>query len=139
MTPNSVTYKQASAALTKLKSEFPFLNEVSCMPLQQSLRHQQRAFVNLAPEASAVPKIKKKTDRQSAEYTKSAFKCEDGVLRVSKLGRLAIVWSRRFQGQPSTIHVSKNSAGRYHVRLRVDAPLQEMSAATGEIGLDLGL
>jgi putative transposase len=134
-----MTYTQASATLSKLKIEFPFLNEVSCVPLQQSLRHQQRAFVNLAEKRAKFPKFKKKTDRQSAEYTKSAFQYEDGVLRVAKLGRLAIVWSRRFQGEPSTIHLSKNSAGRYHVSFRVNAPLQEMSAATGEIGLDLGL
>jgi hypothetical protein len=51
---------QASATLTKLKIAFPFLNEVSCEPLQQSLRHQQRALRNLAPEASEVPKIQEK-------------------------------------------------------------------------------
>jgi len=52
--------------LTKLKIEFPFLNEVSCVPLQQSLRHQQRAFRNLAPEASEVPKIQEKDARGTA-------------------------------------------------------------------------
>jgi putative transposase len=56
--------KIARVTLTKLKIEFPFLSEVSCVPLQQSLRHQQRAFRNLAPEASEVPKIQEK-DRPS--------------------------------------------------------------------------
>lgn len=134
-----MTYGQASAALTKLKTEFPFLNEVSCVPLQQSLRHQQRAFVNLAQKRATFPTFKKKTDRQSAEYSKSGFKYEDGNLTVAKLGLLNVVWSRRFQGEPTTIHISKTAAGRYSVSLRVDAPLKEMPVATGEVGLDLGL
>src|SRR5271169_42831 len=125
-----MTYGQASAALTKLKTEFPFLNEVSCVPLQQSLRHQQRAFVNLAQKRPTFPTFKKKTDRQSAEYTKSGFTYEDGNLTVAKLGLLNVVWSRRFQGEPTTNHIDKTAAGRYYVSLRVDAPLKEMPVAT---------
>jgi Probable transposase. len=36
-----ITYNQTSGWLTKWKQqeEFKFLNEVSCVPLQQSLRH----------------------------------------------------------------------------------------------------
>lgn len=41
-----IGYTAASAQLTALKKEpdRAFLNEVSCVPLQQSLRHQQQAF-----------------------------------------------------------------------------------------------
>lgn len=41
-----VGYVQASARLTAIKKqpELAFLNEVSCVPLQQCLRHQQAAW-----------------------------------------------------------------------------------------------
>ncbi|SEJ63081.1 Probable transposase, partial [Azotobacter beijerinckii] len=41
-------YPQASARLTAIKKlpETAFLNEVSSVPLQQCLRHQQAAFKN---------------------------------------------------------------------------------------------
>jgi putative transposase len=43
-----IGYIQASAKLTEIKklSEFSYLNDVSCVPLQQCLRHQQTAFKN---------------------------------------------------------------------------------------------
>jgi putative transposase len=134
-----MTYGQASAQLTLLKKEYDWLNDVSCVPLQQSLRHQQRAFVNLAQKRAKFPTFKKKTDRQSAEFTKSAFTYRDGVLALSKLGALKIVWSQRFKGEPTTIHLSKTSSGRYYVSLRVDAPLRVQMIAAGKIGIDLGL
>jgi len=41
-----INYADASARLTAMKkeSEFNWLNDVSCVPLQQALRHQQTAF-----------------------------------------------------------------------------------------------
>ncbi|HHQ4310171.1 TPA: helix-turn-helix domain-containing protein, partial [Serratia fonticola] len=43
-----IGYIQANARLTALKKEpeFTWLNDVSCVPLQQTLRHQQTAFSN---------------------------------------------------------------------------------------------
>lgn len=44
-----IGYVQASAQLTALKKqpEFTWLNDVACVPLQHSLRHQQTAFANV--------------------------------------------------------------------------------------------
>ena len=44
-TGQGLSYKHLSGALTTLKQqeETAFLNEVSCVPLQQSLRHLMRA------------------------------------------------------------------------------------------------
>ncbi len=43
-----VSYKQTSAMLTswKKQKDLEFLTQVSCVPLQQSLRHLQTAFSN---------------------------------------------------------------------------------------------
>ena len=53
-------YVQASARLTALKKEpeFAWLNDVSCVPLQQSLRHQQTAFTNFFAGRAAYPAFK---------------------------------------------------------------------------------
>ena len=134
-----MTYGQASAQLTLLKKELDWLNEVSCVPLQQTLRHQQRAFVNFAQKRAKFPAFKKKTYRQSVESTQSAFTYRDGVLALAKLGVRKIVWSQRFKGEPTTVHVSKTSSGRYYVSLRVDAPLKVIPFTMGKIGIDLGL
>ena len=47
-TGKGLSYKQLSSALSALKAqkETSFLGEVSCVPLQQGLRHLTRAYLN---------------------------------------------------------------------------------------------
>jgi len=135
------TYGQTSAALTKLKRqpEMAWLNEVSCVPVQQSLCHLQTAYVNLWENGAEYPTFKKKGSRQSAEFTRSGFRWKNGQLALAKIGKLDIRWSRRFSADPSTVTVSRTPAGRYYVSFCVDEPLPVMPEATGQIGIDLGL
>ena len=74
------TYKQTSSMLTGWKKldELDFLNNVSCVPLQQGLRHLQTAFTNFFAGRAKYPNFKKKRSGGSAEFTKSAFKFRDG-------------------------------------------------------------
>lgn len=71
-----VGYSDTSAMLTEWKKEesLQFLNEVSCVPLQQGLRHLQKAFSNFFEGRAGYPTFKKKRNGGSAEFTKSAFK-----------------------------------------------------------------
>jgi len=52
-----INYGATSAALTELKRqpEVAWLNEVSCVPVQQSLRHLQTALVNFWENGAAYP------------------------------------------------------------------------------------
>ena len=138
-----INYAQSSAMLTGLKQtqEREWLNEVSCVPLQQSLRHLQIAFVNFWEKRSGYPSFKRKVGPQSAEYTRSAFKWDGTEITLAKIGVVRPVWSRYFQGQPSTITVSMTPSGRYHISFLVDDPLPEMQEAPegSAIGIDLGL
>jgi putative transposase len=90
------SYGQASAALTALKQDpqRAWLNQVSCVPLQQALRHQQQAFAAFFAKRARYPRFKSRQGRQAAEYTRSAFTMRDGQLRLAKTpGLLAFVWS----------------------------------------------
>ena len=62
-----INYAETSAALTKIKKkpEFGWLNEVSSVGLQQSLRNLQAAFVNFWNKRSGYPKFKRKNSKQS--------------------------------------------------------------------------
>src|SRR6476469_6842987 len=77
----------SSAALTEWKRnpETEWLNEVSCVPVQQGLRHLQTAFVNFWEHGAAYPNFKKRSNRQSAEFTRSGFKWEHGRLSLAKI------------------------------------------------------
>ncbi|MEB3295685.1 MAG: transposase [Synechococcales bacterium] len=81
-----VGYNDTSAMLTEWKKleELEFLNEVSCVPLQQGLRHLQKAFSNFWEGRAKYPNFKKKRNGGSAKFTKSAFKFKDGQVFLAK-------------------------------------------------------
>lgn len=65
-------YGQPSALLTAWKKteEQALLNEVSSVPLQQTLRHLQSAFTHSFGKRAEYPRFKsRKTSQRSAEYT----------------------------------------------------------------------
>jgi putative transposase len=139
-----VNYNATSALLTAWKKteELAYLNEVSCVPLQQALRHLQAAFVSFWSKCAQYPTFKsKRKSRRSAEYTTSAFRYRDGSLTLAKMAEpLAIAWSRPLPegAAPSTVTVSQDAAGRWFVSLLCQDVIGE-STATGTVGIDAGL
>ena len=137
-----IGYLQASARLTELKKipEFSFLNDVSCVPTQQVLRHQQVAFKNFFEGRANYPTFKKKNRKQSAEFSKSAFKYLDGKIYLAKSKEpLDIHWSRKLPCEPSTIKVSKDYAGRYFVSCLCEFENQLLPKTDKTIGIDVGI
>ena len=137
-----IGYVGANARLTELKKdpELAFLSDVSCVPLQQCLRHQQTAFKNFFEGRAKYPAFKSKRHRQSAEFTRSAFKYRDGKLYLAKSKTpLDIRWSRALPGEPSTVTVSKDSAGRYFVSCLCEFEPSKLPVTPNVTGIDLGL
>lgn len=137
-----IGYIQANARLTWLKKQpqFAFLNDVSCVPTQQVLRYQQTAFKNFFEGRAKYPTFKKKTHKQSAEFTKSAFKYTDGQLFIAKSKQpLNVRWSRQLPSEPSTITITKDCAGRYFVSCLCEFDNQILPKSDTAIGIDVGI
>ncbi len=140
----SISYCQSSSMLTAWKKEegLQFLNEVSSIPLQQVLRHLQKAFVNFWDKRAKYPRFKKKRNGGSAEFTKSGFRWKDGKLFLAKCDQpLDIVWSRPLPDgvEPSTVTVTIDAAGRWFVSLRVQENVETLSPRNEAVGLDAGI
>ena len=140
-----IDYKQTSAMLTawKKQEDLEFLNEVSCVPLQQGLRNLQKAFVNFWAGRAQYPNFKKKHSGGSAEFTRSAFKWKDGQLWLAKCSEpLPIRWSRNLAEncEPSTVTVRLDASGRWFVSMLVEdhtvKPLPQIDKA---VGIDAGI
>ncbi len=148
-----ISYKQTSSMLTswKKEEELDFLNEVSCVPLQQGLRHLQTAFTNFFAGRAKYPNFKKKRNGGSAEFTKSAFKFRAGLVYLAKSKEpLPIRWSRQLPkgctpksfglASPTTITVKLDPSGRWFVSLRIDDPVNhKLKPLKKSIGIDLGI
>ncbi len=139
------SYVQASARLTEWKrdGDLAFLNEVSSVPLQQALRHQQAAFAAFFARRARYPRFKsRKKSRASAEYTRSAFRWRHGRLTLAKMAApLDIRWSRALPegAQPSTVTVSRDPAGRWFVSLLCEVTVARLPAAGRAVGVDAGI
>src|SRR6266700_3608035 len=137
-------YKDLSEALTCLKQqeEYCWLSEVSSVPLQQALRHLDKAFLNFFEGRAKYPTFKKKRHRQSATYTSNAFKWDGISLTLAKMNEpLDICWSRPLPegAKPSTITVTKDCAERYFVSILLEEEMAPWPPVNKQVGLDLGL
>lgn len=140
----SINYGEASEYLTSLKRNLNYiwLNEVSSVPLQQALRHQQKAMVNFFEKRSNYPRFKSRKTKQSATFTGNSFTYENGKIKLAKTSEpLKIVWSRPLPvtAKPSSVTVSLDRAGRYHISVLVEEAIKRLPASDKTVGIDLGV
>jgi putative transposase len=141
------SYSQASAYLTAMKAEadLGWLNDVSSIPLQQAIRHQQAAFASFFAGRARYPRYKSRDWRQSAEYTRSGFRYRDGRLFLAKMSApLAFTWSwpdvDPASLDPTTVTLSRDPCGRWYVSFAVDVPEPApLPPAGAVVGVDLGI
>ncbi|MEQ4304145.1 transposase [Plantactinospora sp. B6F1] len=91
----------------------------------------------------APPRFRSRKDnRQAIRFTKnSRFKvCDNGRLRLPKIGDLAVRWSRTLPSDPSSVAITKDAAGRYFASFVVRTTEGEAPPPVEpEVGIDLGL
>jgi len=140
-------FTQANAYLTEMKAseDLAWLNEVSSVPLQQAIRHQQVAYTNFFAGRARYPRYKSRNGRQSAEFTRSAFRYRGGRLFLAKMDApLAFEWSwpdiDPASIDPTTVTVSRDPCGRWYASFAVDVADPVQLPATGAVvGVDLGI
>ena len=143
----STSYAQTDRALTAMKRDpdLVWLAEVSCVPLQQALRHQHAAVQAFFAKRARYPRFKSRRGRQSATYTRSAFRMKSTDLWLAKMSEpLRVVWT--WPGtdlaalNPTSVTVARDPAGRWFVTFHAEVPDPEPLRATGDVvGIDLGL
>jgi IS605 OrfB family transposase len=151
-----VSHAELSARLTAAKKtpERAWLNDVSAVPLQQSVADLNAAYQSFFDSRSGTrkgpkigpPRLKSRKDRrQSARFTANArfTVLPSGRLRLPKIGDVAVRWSRSLPSAPSSVTVIKDAAGRYFASFVVEADpaadAERFPPATAEVGIDLGL
>lgn len=142
-------YNQLSALLTSSKKaeERAWLNEVSSVPLQQSLRHLASAYKNFFDARKGKrkgkkvgwPKFKKRTNKQSAEFAKSGFSLKENEVYLAKIGCLKPIWSRELPGPPTSVTVIKDCGNRYFLSFVVEINPARIVPKNQSIGIDLGI
>ena len=128
--------------LLKKQEETVWLNEVSSVPLQQALRHLDRAFRTFFEGRAEYPTFKKKRNQQAATYASNAFTWKKQALTLAKMDApLSIVWHRPLPDgcKPSSVTITKDEAERYFVSILGEEDIKAWEVTPKMVGLDLGL
>ena len=140
-----VTFAGTCRMLTawKAEPETAWLYEVSNVALQQGLQHLQNAFVNFWGKRAKYPTFKsRRKSKASATFTTSGFRYKDGRITLAKMAEpLDIRWSRPLPegAEPSTVTVSRDAAGRWHISVLVETTVEELPPLDSAVGIDAGI
>lgn len=140
-----VSFAETCRMLTAWKAdpETAWLYEVSNVALQQGLQHLQNAYLAFWAKRARYPRFKsKRRSRASATFTTSGFRWRDGRITLAKMtGPLDIRWSRPLPvgAEPSTVTVSRDSAGRWHISILVEETIKTLPPLESAVGIDAGI
>jgi putative transposase len=142
--PKTSALQKLFITLAKKTQDRAWLKDVSAIPLQQSINDLGVAFKNFFSGLNknrkiGYPKFKKRSNKQSARFTKGVFSIKGDSVYLAKIGQLKTKWSRELPSPPSSVTVIKDCANRYFLSFVVEIELISKPTPKESIGADLGI
>lgn len=139
-----LSYHDTAKMLTELKKQEDrvFLNDVSSVCLQQTLRNLDTAFRNFFAGRAKYPTFKKAKSNQSARYANNAFKFVDGKITLARQTEpLEISWSRPLpdDAKINSITISKDTVDRYFISIHFETAWKPLEDVQTSVGIDVGI
>jgi putative transposase len=127
--------------LPALKQEFPYLQEVSNVALQQTILDLGTSFSNFLKGKAKYPKFKKYGTKNSFQLTTNGFRFDQGNLYIAKSKKpLNVRWSRKLSSPPTSLTITKKPSGNYFISFLCDVTdYRQVAYQTQTVGIDLGL
>ena len=144
----SVTYYQQKAELPGIKEALPEYAEVNAQVLQDVVLRVERAFEAFfrrlrEGQTPGYPRFHGRDRYHSFTYPQvgehGGARLDNGFLVLSKIGRVAVRWSRPIEGTIKTVTISREADGWYVSFSCADVPVQPLPETGQETGIDLGI
>jgi putative transposase len=142
----SITAASQSAQLPAIKGVRPEYQDIHSQVLQDVLTRLDRAFGAFfrrvkAGEKSGYPRFHGVDRHNSFTYKQfgNGATLDNGFLVLSKIGRIAVRWSRPIEGTPKTVTIKREADGWYACFSCDQVPIQPLPLTGQQIGIDLGL
>ena len=142
----SVSYYQQKAELPGVKAAMPEYAEVHSQVLQDVVWRVDRAFQAFfrrvqAGEKPGYPRFQGRCRYNSFTYPQfdNGARLDNGVLVLSKIGRVALRLHRPIEGMPKTVTISREADGWYACISCADVPVCPLPPTGQETGIDVGL
>jgi putative transposase len=142
----SISRFQQEVELKDIRAAFPEYAAIHSHVLQDALARLDKTFQAFfrrirTGEKAGFPRFQARTRYHSftyKEYGNGAI-LDNGFLVLSKIGRIAVRWSRSLEGTPKTVTISREADGWYVCISCADVPAQPFPSTSQETGIDLGL
>src|SRR6516164_8175071 len=142
----SLTRYQQEAELKDIREAFPDYAAIHSHVLQDLLarldRTYQAFFRRLANgEQPGFPRFQGRDRYHSFTYKEygSGARLDNGYLVLSKIGRIAVRWSRPIRGTIKTVTLSKEADGWHVCFACAEVPAEPLPRTGKETGIDVGL
>ncbi|HEV8192864.1 MAG TPA: RNA-guided endonuclease TnpB family protein [Ktedonobacterales bacterium] len=145
----SVSRFEQEAELKDIRADFPEYAAVHSYVLQDVLARLDKTYQAFfrrvqrgeGGKKACFPRFKGQSRFRSFTYTEygNGARLENGRLVRSKIGRIAVHWSRPVEGTPKTVTISKEADGWYVSFSCAEVPAQPLPPSGQETGIDLGL
>jgi putative transposase len=142
----SISRYGQEAELKEIRSEFPEYAGIHSHVLQDVLARLDKAFQAFfrrlkAGEKPGYPRFRSSTRYNSLTYKEfgTGAALDNGFLVLSKIGRIALRWSRPLQGTPKTVTISREADGWYVCFSCAGIPVDPLPPTGQETGIDVGL
>jgi putative transposase len=143
---SSVKRFAQEAELANIRAEFPAYAAIHSHVLQDVLARLDKAYQAFcrrvqAREKPGYPRFQGRNRYHSFTYKEygNGARLDNGYLVLSKIGRIAVHWSRPIEGTIRTVTISKEADGWYVSFSCVDVPVQSLAKTGRETGMDVGL
>ncbi len=144
----SVSRYEQEAELKAIRTEFPQYAAIHSHVLQDVLARLDKAYKAFfrrmqRGEKAGFPRFKGRYGNRYRSFTFKEYgngaRIDDGFLVLSKIGRVAVHWSRPIEGSSKTVTISKEADGWYVAVSCAEVPTHPLPETGQETGIDLGL
>ncbi len=134
------------AELKDLRAALPDYAAIHCHILQDVLARLDRTYQAFfrrvrAGQAPGFPRFQGRGRFNSFAYKEygNGRTLDNGFVVLSKIGRIAMRWSRPLEGTPKTVTIVHEADGWYACIACADVPMQPLKQTGQETGIDMGL
>jgi putative transposase len=124
--------------------EKPELKNIHSQVLQNVCDRVDKAFKAFfrrvkAGEKPGYPRFKSWRRYKSFTFPQSGFSLKDGILTLSKIGKIKTVVHRELRGDVKTCNIKLDASGDYWVSFATEVSEEILEPSTLQVGIDLGL
>ena len=141
-----VTVAGQSAQLPEIKEVRPEYRDIHSQVLQDVVTRLDRAFQAFCRrlregQTPGYPRFHSAHRYDSFTYKQfgNGATLDNGFLVLSKIGRIAVRWSRPIEGTPKTVTIRREADGWSVSFSCADVPVQPLPPTGQETGIDLGI